>query len=79
MRLAGGGNVPPAGAVLTLWRPTDELQAFLAEGRSVSLYGVTASGKRSGQQPAGAAEITYLHCGFGSSFGGNKILFFDNI
>ncbi|XP_043228766.1 breast cancer type 2 susceptibility protein homolog [Amphibalanus amphitrite] len=48
IRLAGKNNVPASGAILTLWRPSDELQTFLAEGKSVSLLGVTANGKRNG-------------------------------
>ncbi|KAF0308105.1 Breast cancer type 2 susceptibility [Amphibalanus amphitrite] len=48
VRLAGRNNVPASGAILTLWRPSDELQTFLAEGKSVSLLGVTANGKRNG-------------------------------
>ncbi|XP_043225533.1 breast cancer type 2 susceptibility protein-like [Amphibalanus amphitrite] len=48
VRLAGKNNAPASGAILTLWRPSDELQTFLAEGKSVSLLGVTANGKRNG-------------------------------
>ncbi|XP_037087630.1 breast cancer type 2 susceptibility protein homolog [Pollicipes pollicipes] len=46
IRVAGMDGEPASGAIFTLWRPTEELRAFLSEGRAVSLCGVTAAGKR---------------------------------
>lgn len=45
-------------AIVSVWRPTEELQSYLKEGRSYHLYNVNAGGLRFGELQLNSVKQT---------------------